>query len=243
MWSDVVRNLDKDWRVVAPDFQGYGRSKLHDRTVSHVRDIEALVDALRLERALIVGVSLGARVAAEFAARAPQRFSGLVLASPVLPEIRWSARTRGLREREARAAGRGDIAVAIDSVVRLWADGVGRQAASRRVRALVRRMQEHAYRLPDVAEQPPSAESLTKQLRDAGIPTLVVIGRYDVPEVRAAARSLARTLGIDPIVMNTAHLPQLERPHLFSNIVKRFLRDSVRPRGTSSSELARPHPH
>ena len=223
MWREVAAKLERRYRVYSPDLRGYGRSPLGKGRVSHVRDVERLLKAVHLGRTFLVGVSLGARVAAEFAALHPERVAGLVLASPVFPTIRWSARTRRWREREDQAARRGDVPSAINCVLRLWADGVGRRGASKRVRQRLRVMQFEAYRLPDVRETPQPPEAVIGRLRRSGVPTLVIVGRHDVPEVRDAARRFARTIRADMTSMDAAHLPPLERPATLARHVNVFI--------------------
>jgi len=76
--SGVVANLQKDFRVVAFDARGSGKSsKPHDPKAygrQQALDVPRLLDALKLERAHIVGFSLGASTVAQLLTLHPERF-------------------------------------------------------------------------------------------------------------------------------------------------------------------------
>ena len=77
-------------RTVRFDQRGFGRSALEPGTISHARDLIDLMDELALERAALVGGSLGGRVVLEVAIAQPDRVEKLVLLNPGLPGHDWS---------------------------------------------------------------------------------------------------------------------------------------------------------
>ncbi len=97
VWMDVVRRLSPQRRVVAPDLPGHGQSdRWHppdDVTIAMYRDAVGTVCAqLKIERAVLIGHSMGALVALAAAAAWPERVAGLILVGgglklPVAPEI------------------------------------------------------------------------------------------------------------------------------------------------------------
>ncbi len=98
--------LGQSFRVICPDNRGVGRSELGDAgqplTIdSMAEDLEALLDALGIDRAPVIGWSMGGFVAQRLAARAPARVASLVLlstdpgggrAAPPDPEV-WARLT------------------------------------------------------------------------------------------------------------------------------------------------------
>jgi pimeloyl-ACP methyl ester carboxylesterase len=80
--NGVFANLAKDYRVIAMDLRGHGKSgKPHDASaygVEMARDVGRLLDHLKIQRAHIAGYSLGAFIAARFAVLQPQRPISLV---------------------------------------------------------------------------------------------------------------------------------------------------------------------
>jgi pimeloyl-ACP methyl ester carboxylesterase len=99
-------------RVVAYDARGHGRSTAAPDSGAYgyeclARDLEALLDTLGLERAVLAGASMGAHTAIRFALRHPERVAGLGLITPSFdPDRRitpttfaeWDALAQGLRE-------------------------------------------------------------------------------------------------------------------------------------------------
>lgn len=83
VWDDFAPVVAPYYRTIAVDLRGHGDSahdpKLRYDYGSHVRDLEAITAALEIERLVLVGHSLGGRIAALFAARHPERMAGLVL--------------------------------------------------------------------------------------------------------------------------------------------------------------------
>ena len=100
VWRHLITSLVPDYRFVRYDARGSGLSDRHPEELSleaWVRDLETVVDELKLDRFLLLGVSQGGAVAVSYAARHPQRVSHLIL---------FGAYARGASERgpEQRAA-------------------------------------------------------------------------------------------------------------------------------------------
>ena len=79
-WAPELRRLP-DARVIALDLPGHGKSTAPGRNTldAYARDVAALLDALALDRAVIVGHSMGGGVAQLLALDWPERIAGLVL--------------------------------------------------------------------------------------------------------------------------------------------------------------------
>jgi pimeloyl-ACP methyl ester carboxylesterase len=95
LWHDVIPHVPAGHRVVVLDLLGYGRSdRPLGRDVSipgHARRVLALLDALRIERACIVGHDAGGGIAQWLAVHRPARVSRLLLVSSVCFE-EWPTR-------------------------------------------------------------------------------------------------------------------------------------------------------
>ncbi len=82
MWSRQIAALGARHRVIAPDYRGLGKSGLPPEVLTMevvAEDVRALLAHLRVERAAVVGLSMGGYVAFELYRRAPGLFRGLVL--------------------------------------------------------------------------------------------------------------------------------------------------------------------
>lgn len=100
-WRAVVRALAKTHRVVAPDHLGFGLSDKPDRPETlrpedHARRLAALVAALDLEDAILVGHDFGGPIGLGAALEAPNRFTGLVLSNTWMESLAHRADVRRL---------------------------------------------------------------------------------------------------------------------------------------------------
>ncbi len=104
-WSEFLEHttLKRDHDILRLDLRGHGRSLTRKRIGMRVwcEDLVRLLDHEGYARAVLIGHSLGAQVAINFAHRYPQRVAGLVLIDPVFAEalrgtMLWLARFRWL---------------------------------------------------------------------------------------------------------------------------------------------------
>lgn len=81
-WSAQVPALASRFLVIAPDLRGHGRTSDSDEPLRYellARDVVALLDSLRIDRAHLVGWSMGGATALAVALAAPERVASLVL--------------------------------------------------------------------------------------------------------------------------------------------------------------------
>jgi pimeloyl-ACP methyl ester carboxylesterase len=108
VWDDLARALPERFRPIAYDLRGHGDSgwsiDCHYHPLDHARDLAEVVGALALERAVVVGHSMGGNVATLFAARSPERVRALALVDtgPALGQDAWR-RASGDVSEQARA--------------------------------------------------------------------------------------------------------------------------------------------
>jgi pimeloyl-ACP methyl ester carboxylesterase len=81
MWEPQIAPLAEAHRVIRYDVRGYGRSDPPGSTLyRHADDLAGLLDWLGVERAAVLGLSMGGRLAVDFALAYPARISALILA-------------------------------------------------------------------------------------------------------------------------------------------------------------------
>src|SRR5215203_5592093 len=229
MWDAQVPAFAEHFTVIRSDARGFGETRKPDAPFSPYADAIALLDYLTISRAHFVGVSMGSQTAIEAAVAAPDRVSALVAVAartgtPVSPALRagWD------RVDELYEAG--DIARAVEYELRMWVDGPDRSpdAVDVEVRERVREMNAALFvRDDDAGEEIPLDPPAAERLAEISAPTLIVYGDKDFMDVREAAEPLAAAIpGARLVVISdAAHLPQMERPELFNEIVLEFLRE------------------
>jgi len=235
MWQPQVVAWVSRWRVIRYDRRGFGRSSGAPSLGADARDIEAMVKRLNLERVALIAMSQGAR-AAMHAAAGPlrARIACLVLdgapfdvndaGEPEVPLVRYRelARTRG-----------------IDAVRDEWqrhpfATLTTRDPAAHRLLALM----TARYPGHDLVTRPHAVEIAGPPVERVDVPALVLNGVDDTPRRRAMGDELARVLprAERALVENAGHLPNLDNPTGYNQLVESFIERHAAPRTRESTD-------
>lgn len=75
MWKEQIKVLKDSFRVIVPDFRGYGLSSdpIEGVEFTYADDIVEMMDSLKIDKAHVVGLSMGAYIAGDMVAMCPQR--------------------------------------------------------------------------------------------------------------------------------------------------------------------------
>ena len=87
-WKEVIKRLDDDFRCIAVDLRGFGESDARGENFlleDYADDVAGLIEHFRIERFVLVGHSMGGKIALAFAARQPKNLESLVLLAPSPP--------------------------------------------------------------------------------------------------------------------------------------------------------------
>ena len=227
MWDDVWPDLARRYRVARFDMRGYGDSAVAAAPYAPHDDVVAVLDHLGFERAVLCGVSFGGAVELDVALAAPERVHALVLVCCSARGMPPPAELRALMDEADEAGERGDIDVAVELELRIWVDGVGRPApADPSVRERVRQMNRRAWeRALEGAARVPLDPPASQRLADIAPPTLVVAGEHDQPWITDSCRVIAEAVPDArlEVMQGVAHVPPLERPAAFLQLVNAFL--------------------
>jgi len=227
MWDTQIPAFAQRFTVIRCDARGFGETRKPPAPYSPVEDVVGLLENLGIVRTHLVGVSMGSQTAIEVAVIAPERVSALVAVAaragmPVSPALRadWD-RVNALFEA-------GDVAGAVEYELRMWIDGPDREpdAVDPTMRERVREMNAALFARDDeegdeIDIDPPAAD----RLGEITAPTLIIYGDKDIMDVRNAAGPLAEAIpgARLAVIPDAAHLPQMERPELFNEVVLNFL--------------------
>jgi pimeloyl-ACP methyl ester carboxylesterase len=91
-WSQLIPELSKTHKIIAVEMQGHGHTPYSDRELSITslaRDVEGVMDYLKIDSADIAGFSMGGSVAYQFAVQSPRRLRKLVIISSTYKSSGW----------------------------------------------------------------------------------------------------------------------------------------------------------
>ena len=225
MWDDQFEPLAERCQVVRYDLRGYGRSTRPEASYSHSDDLVAVLDHLDIERASLVGLSMGAAVAIDFTLEHPEKVHALVVAAPGLGGYEWSADLEKRYGPAQAARENGEIERAAELELAIWTKASRKKEDFRdlRMREIAR---ENAHQ---VALDPALRRALDPpavgRLGEIKAPTLVISGDKDLPDVKKiAALLLAQIPDARRAVMQGAdHVVNMRRPADFTARLLGFL--------------------
>jgi pimeloyl-ACP methyl ester carboxylesterase len=225
MWDDQVPFLAKSFTVTRYDIRPYGRSALAEKGYSNVDDLTALMDALGITRASLVGLSLGGRIAIDFALVHPDRVDKLVLMGPGLTGFPFNQKDEAVLAMLARAKS-GDAQGAMELWLQhpMMAPAMARPAVAARIRPIAMDNAKIWSHLA-VGERVPNPPAI-KRLGDVRAPTLVIVGERDVPDIQQIVKLVATSVpgARTAVVPGAAHMPNMEDPSLVNRWLGEFLR-------------------
>ena len=226
MWDRVLDSLGASRRVIRYDLLGHGQTPdpPGPRTLEDfVVQLLTVLDAHRLDRADVAGLSLGGMVALAAAARHPDRFDRLALLNTVFERSPEQVET-ALR-RMAIAESEGMAAVA-DLAVDRWFSTQWQAEHPAQVDQVRRRLADadpvgylKAYRV-FIAGDPLMPEGATA----VTAVTLAMTGELDPGSTPAMSRALATAVtgGQVRILAGLHHLPPVEEPSTFAGALLEF---------------------
>ena len=222
-WRMQIPEFAAKYRVIVPDLRGFGASERREPfTIQrHARDMRTLLSALSIERAHVVGLSMGGAVAIELALRAPQVVASLVLVNtaPGFTLTSWQRRRMAwLRVLVALVLGVGGVA-------RVTGKGVFPARNQGRLRKRFIRRASHTSRWVYLA----TLRALTRwnaESRLAAIraPTLIIGAQHDFTTSAEKRRWCARIPGARFVeIAGSRHHTELDSPERLNHIIQAFV--------------------
>jgi 3-oxoadipate enol-lactonase len=236
MWDACRALLPTGLRVVVPDTRGHGASGAAAAMSvdAWVADLDEVLSSASVERALLVGVSMGGIQALAFAARHPERVTGLVVADSfaALPRDVAERKIASLRDR-ARTAPM-DV-VAREYLAETFQEPYPPGAES--VRRAISGMDSPSYR---AAVETCFGADIEALLPDVVAPTLVLWGERDTKTPRHLSEAIAGQLRNArlSVVPDAGHLSNIDNPRAFLAEVTSFHQAGA-PAAAGTAQAAR----
>jgi pimeloyl-ACP methyl ester carboxylesterase len=228
MWESQLEALGHSFHAVAYDFRGFGKSAVGDGQYTiegHVDDLIALLDFLEIDKAIVVGLSMGGYIALRALERNPERFLGVALcdtqskADDNAGKLKRAAGAKAVKQEGAAAFAEGFVeAVFTPASIENNAPAVGfiKDIISANDPVAI------AGNLIAMAGRTDTTESLA----DIKVPALILVGEEDKLTTPDAAGDMhSRIKGSQlHLVPKAAHLSNLENPEFFNARLLEFLK-------------------
>jgi 3-oxoadipate enol-lactonase len=222
VWDDVWPDFCKRFHTIRYDRRGYGRTAASTTWYTEVEDLAALLRQRKVSHAVLVGSSHGGELSIDFTLRYPGVVQQLVLVGAVVNGLPYSDHFLDRGMRNSAPFEKNDIAAGLAN----WAKdkyllAPGHDAAQKRLLALLTANPQDMTH-SDYAR--PTAPAIGR-LDEVHVPTLILTGDADIPDVHAHAGAIeAGIAGSKRVVVPDAgHLMYMEKPTEFSRLVIGFI--------------------
>lgn len=223
-WDDQFADFTKDHRVARWDRRGYGRSAEAETKYSSADDLAVVARLVSGVPVTLVGSSFGGLVSLVCTLDNPDLVTALVLVGPIVSGYGFSEHflTRGGRDLPPTDAPV-EQQIAYWTRTDPWFVASGNVTARQRVRTLLS-ANPHNFRSKKGLEQV-LARPAVGRLGDVRVPTLIIVGEGDIPDVHAHCGVIEA--GIPDarrvVLPGCGHSPPIEAPHAFNATVRQFL--------------------
>lgn len=218
VWDDQFDVFAECYRVVRLDLRGFGKSALPTaESYRHVDDLRAFFDYLDLQRATLIGLSMGGGVALDYALTYPETVRALVLVDSTLSGFRWNVNW-SVKARE----------VGLDAAKKRWlahplfAAAFEQPGVAIRIAQIVEDYSGWHWLNHDPAL---GVAPAIQRLAEIRVPTQILIGERDLPDFHTIADILAQGIANahKEVLRRLGHLLNMESPLAFNDDVLNFL--------------------
>lgn len=226
VWDDVAAALASDFRLIRFDKRGHGLSDCPDgpcAIADHVADLFAVLDQFGVDRATLVGLSVGGMIALGAAEARPDRVARLVLsdtAHRIGPPGMWDERIAAVRA--------GGIASLADAILERWFSAAFRSGRPDELalwRAMLTRTPAIGYAATCAAIRDADLSAAARSVR---VPTLCLCGSADLatpPALMGETTALIDGARLE-VIEGSGHLPCVDNPQAFTRQLAAFLKEN-----------------
>lgn len=227
MWANQFKEFAKHYEVIRYDHQGTGKSEMPKKPFYIINDLYNLLKYLKIQKAHIVGLSLGGSIAIQFTTEHPEMVSALLPAASGLVGFDWSPDERQrMNEIFGSVKDKNSALKAIETWLKnpYLVHAMKKPKLATKIRQLCLENYHSLLVNPTLSIQPkiPSIQRLS----EIKTPTLIVVGDRDVPDILKIADTLEANISDAKkiVVEGAGHVINMEAPKTFNRIVLSFLR-------------------
>ncbi len=234
MWKPQIKALRKHYRVICPDLRGYGLSskQADGLQFTHTDDVIALMDYLHIDKAHIVGLSMGSFIASEMVALHPERLLSATLASGNIrkrpgPSTPFSAEEIEKADKEIEA----NKAKGVEQWKREWIEqlvGGGGSKAEKIRKSVTEQVSDwDAWQLlhRECRAYYGNEAWDTLKTKCPAIPTLILSGENEKKSPRNPMLQYLPN-GRQEVIKDCGHMSNMERPKQFNQLLLKHLKEN-----------------
>jgi pimeloyl-ACP methyl ester carboxylesterase len=233
IWDSQFSFFARDHMVIRYDRRGYGKSSTATGNFSNMDDLRVLFNHLKIEKACLMALSSGGRLAIDFTLQYPEKVSSLVLVGAVVGGFSYTQHffTRGghlpsgLKNMDQRVA-----YYIFEDPYEIYGKN---KEAKQKVDQFLKKYPRKRLHSPANKKQSKNRDGINRvptkpayeRLSEIKIPALILVGEFDIPDVHAHAGVINAGIKNSKrvIIGNSGHLIPLEQPKIFNNEIKKFL--------------------
>jgi pimeloyl-ACP methyl ester carboxylesterase len=225
VWDNQFSTFAEKFRVIRYDRRGYGRSPKPEKSYSNIEDLHQVFTFLKIDTAILIGMSAGGGLAIDFTLKHPDKVTSLIVVGAVVSGFGYSDHmlTRGGRLEAADYANPEKL---LQYFVKEDPYEIAPQNTEVKdklwtlMQAYPQNIDFSKNRLADQPERP--AIGILNEIQ---VPTLIVIGEFDIPDVFVHAGAIESGIPFAQkvIIQNAGHLVPFEQPTIFNEQVLNFL--------------------
>jgi pimeloyl-ACP methyl ester carboxylesterase len=225
MWDDQFAEFARHYHVIRYDLRGFGKSDFPATPFSYVEDLYALLKFLKIDKASLVGLSLGGQIATEFALEHAEIVDVLVLTSSSLRGYPSPRNEKSVAVYKALAEQGREKAIEMWLEHPFFATGKNNPGYQRRMRIMLAgNFKNWAAETPISVTwpTPPAIERLSA----INARVLIVVGDEDAPNILAIAETLRLKIkdAKKATISGVSHHLNMEKPKEYNKLVLDFLK-------------------
>jgi pimeloyl-ACP methyl ester carboxylesterase len=225
VWDGQFSVFAEKYRVVRYDRRGYGRSPKPEKEYSNIEDLKTVFTSLKINKAIVMGMSAGGALSIDFAIHYPENVSSLVLVGAIVGGFSYSdhMQTRGGRLQASDYANREKL---LQYLVKEDPYEIAPQnkEVKEKLWTLMQDYPQNIDFTKNRLEAIPEKKGIDF-LNEIQVPALIVLGEFDIPDVFVHAGAIESGIPFAQkvIIRDAGHLVPYEQPEKFNEKVLTFL--------------------
>ena len=226
MWDKQFKALKENYRVIAYDVRGHGNSDAGKGDFSielFANDLLSFMDALKIDKAMLCGLSMGGYIALNAVEKYPDRFDALILSDTTCVADTPEAKEKRLKAIESIKKS-GVEKYAEESIKNLFAPeslSTKKEEIAAVREMIVNTSKQSLYKTLQAFYK---RKETCSKLHDINVPVLIVVGKEDKITPPEAAQMMHEKIedSILYIIEHAGHLSNIENPFDFNNQLEEF---------------------